>query len=324
MLDTAANTFVEPKAKRGSPRVSVVIPCYNAGPHLLEAVDSVRAQTLTDWEVVVVDDGSTDPATRAALATCAAGGAQVIRTENRGLPSARNTAIAAACGRYILPLDADDRIAPTLLQEAVAVLDHRPEVGIVYCQAEFFGALCGAWDLPPFSLREMLLHNLIFASAMFRKADWQEVGGYKPSMKYGWEDWEFWLSLLELGRQVYRIPQPLFFYRRRPDSMIATMARRPHDQEYAFGEVVRNHRRLYAAHAPWLWRNRWVFAGRERLVLELLRGLVPGGPGADHWPLQAAATIALVAWAAAQRTRRWAQHLLGRLHRRPLPKGSMP
>ncbi len=317
MPDVAARTTIPPQAAGSPPRASVVIPCYNAGPHLVEAADSVRAQTFAGWEMVIVDDGSTDPATHEALAACAAY-ARVIRTENRGLPSARNTGIAAARGQYILPLDADDRIAPTLLQEAVAVLDGRPEVGIVYCHAEFFGAQCGRWELPPFSIREMLLHNLIFASAVFRKADWQRVGGYKPSMKYGWEDWEFWLSLLELGRQVYCIPRPLFFYRRRPDSMIAALACRPQQQDYSFGEVFRHHRRLYAAYAPWLWRNRWIFAGREHLVLGLAGGLAAGSQAGAAWPLRAAATAALMGWALAQKARRLAHRLLCRPHRTPV------
>lgn len=282
------------------PRASVVIPCHNDGPHLLEAVDSVRTQTFGAWEIVIVDDGSTDAATHQALDACQAARLRVIREEHRGLPTARNTGIAAACGEYILPLDADDRMAPTYLEQAVAVLDRRPEVGIVYCQAEFFGAQSGPWQLPPFSLQEMLLHNVVFASAMFRKADWQAVGGYKPSMKYGWEDWEFWLSLLELGRQAYCLPRPLFFYRRKADSMIASLARRPDEQDYSFREILRHHRRLYAAHARWLWRNRWIFAGREHLVFGLLPAVVartktPGSSGRS-----AAAILALAAWAAAQ------------------------
>jgi len=312
--------IVELTTSGRKPRASVIIPCYNDGQHLREAVDSVRAQTFADWEMVIVDDGSTDPATHQAVAACATAGARVIRTDNQGLAAARNTGIAAASGQYILPLDADDRVAPTLLQEAVAVLDRQPEVGIVYCQAQFFGAESGPWNLPAFTLQEMLLHNLIFASAMFRKADWQRVGGYKPSMQYGWEDWEFWLSLLELGRQVYCIPQPLFFYRRRPDSMIAGMARRPDRQDYSFAQVLRHHRRLYAAHAPWLWRNRWVFAGREHLVFGLAAGLFCSRQAAGRWPVRAAALLALIAWATAQ----WTRRLVRGLFPIPVGKGSTP
>ncbi len=324
MPERPLSTVIEPPRPAGTPRVSVVIPCYNAGPYLAEAVDSVRAQTFKEWEIVIVDDGSTDPATHEALAGCGAAQARVIRTENRGLPSARNTAIAAACAPYILPLDADDRIGATLLEEAVAVLDTRPDVGIVYCQAQFFGAQSGPWPLPAFRLPDMLLQNLIFASAMFRKADWQQVGGYKPSMKYGWEDWEFWLSLLELGRKVHCIPQPLFFYRRRPDSMTAALARHPQEQDYSFGEVLRQHRRLYAAHAPWLWRNRWVFAGREHLVWALFGGLFGPRQAVGTWPTRAAATLALAAWALVQRARRVARQRPGRSCRAPVAKGSTP
>ena len=95
------------------PAVSVVIPCYNQGQYLAEAVASVNAQTFTDWEIVVVDDGSTDPTTQRLLTAFTHPRARLVRSANGGLAAARNLGISHAAGRFILPLDCDDRIAPT-------------------------------------------------------------------------------------------------------------------------------------------------------------------------------------------------------------------
>lgn len=207
------------------PKVSVIIPCYNQGSYVDGAVESVLAQTFRDFEIIVVNDGSTDGATNRLLADYHRPQTRVLRTENRGVAMARNHGIGVATGEYILPLDADDRIAPAYLEKAVAVLDTRPDVGIVYCRAECTGDRTGEWKLPAFSRRGMLLTNQIFCSAFFRRADWQSAGGYNPNMCDGWEDWDFWLSLLELGRDACQIPEVLFSYRIAQGSRERTMDR---------------------------------------------------------------------------------------------------
>ena len=153
----------------------------------------------------------------------------VIRTENQGLSAARNTGIRRAQGVYILPLDADDKIGKGYVEDAVRILDQHSEIGIVYCEASYFGVKRGRWDLPEYSLDKILNHNVIFCTALFRKADWEAVGGYNVNMVYGWEDWDFWLSLIHLGRKVYRIPKIYFYYRLREGSMVHTM-----DEEQSF------------------------------------------------------------------------------------------
>ncbi|MBW1698264.1 MAG: glycosyltransferase [Deltaproteobacteria bacterium] len=224
-------------------KVSVVIPCYNQGRFLDEAVDSVLAQTFDDFEIIVVNDGSTDPDTIELLSQYDRPKTRVIHTPNRGLASARNTGIQEAKGEYILPLDADDRIGREYLEKAVRILDSDPAVGIVYCMAEFFGQKTGPWDLPDFSLERMLVDNLIFCSGFFRKSDWERVGGYDPNMMYGWEDWDFWLSIIELNRKVIRIPEILFFYRSMENSMIDRMGEEK--QVLMRLRIYQKHKRLY-------------------------------------------------------------------------------
>jgi glycosyltransferase involved in cell wall biosynthesis len=223
--------------------VSVVVPCFNQGGLLDEAVQSVLAQTYQDFEIIIVNDGSTDGQTTSMLRSYAPPRTRVLHTDNQGLASARNNGIRQATGRYILPLDADDRIADSYLEKAVALLDANTNAGIVYSQAEYFGERTGRWDLPDYSLPGILLGNMIFASSFFRKADWEQVGGYNPNMKYGLEDYDFWLSLIELGRDVLQIPEPLFLYRQTSASMRNAIT----GEQLIFlsAQLFRNHLSLY-------------------------------------------------------------------------------
>jgi glycosyltransferase involved in cell wall biosynthesis len=225
------------------PKVSVVIPCYNQGSFLDEAVESVIAQTCRDFEIIVVNDGSTDEFTNRLLASYDRPKTRVLHISNRGLASARNCGIDEARGGYILPLDADDRIGPSYLEKAVRILDAEPEIGIAYCLAETFGAKRGLWPASPYTLRRMLLGNLIFCSALYRKKDWQAVGGYNTNMAHGWEDWDFWLSLIELGRDVHRIPEVLFYYHVKEVSMAKSMDVAKRVDMHI--QVMRNHKDLY-------------------------------------------------------------------------------
>lgn len=228
-----------------SPPVSVVIPCYNLGPYLREAVDSVRAQTLHGVEIIIVNDGSTEMATLGVLQELEKeSGIQVLHTSNRGLAAARNYGISHACGKYILPLDADDRLAPGYLQAAVRELEDDPQVGIVYGGVEFFGERSGLWSQPDFSVSHLLCENMIVASAVYRRSDWELVGGYRGAMCHGWEDWDFWISLVECGCKVVRLPEVVFYYRIRKDSMTRSLTTR--QKLLMFLRLVRNHPRLYA------------------------------------------------------------------------------
>jgi glycosyltransferase involved in cell wall biosynthesis len=208
-----------------NPLVSVIIPCFNAGRYLDDAVTSVRSQIYKELEIIVVDDGSDDPTTISALDRLASNGdIKLLRNPNQGVAAARNHGIGEASGDYILPLDSDDLIAPVFLETAVRLLQGDSNIGIVCCDAMLFGALSGIRRVPEFSTEHLLCENLLFATALFRKSDWQTVGGYCVAMRYGWEDWEFWISLTQLRPMVVRIPQPLFLYRIRPDSRDRSMA----------------------------------------------------------------------------------------------------
>jgi len=227
------------------PKVSVVIPCFNQGHYIDEAVNSVLGQTFQDFEIIVVNDGSTDDFTNNHLNNYKKPKTKVITTKNMGLASARNNGIREATGEYILPLDADDKIGEEYLELAVEILDQNPKIGIVYCEAEFFEGRSDLWYLPEYSLVNILMSNVIFCSAFFRKLQWEKVGGYNPNMVNGWEDWDFWLSLIEFGVQVYMIPKVLFFYRIKNESMILNLFKNKINSLKMFLQIIINHKDLY-------------------------------------------------------------------------------
>ena len=202
------------------PTVSIVIPCYNAGEWIEEAVDSILAQTYKNYEIIIVNDGSTDLLTKEKLRKYEHSSSQVIHQENKGLAGARNTGIRKAKGKYILALDADDMLMPTFLEKAVSVMENSPRVGVVACWRKMFGEMSDLVILPRTVKQwSILISNDIAASSLFRKVCWEEVGGYDESLKV-FEDWEFWIRVFTLGWQRYAIQEALFRYRVRSDSLM--------------------------------------------------------------------------------------------------------
>ncbi len=205
----------------GQPLVSVIIPCFNYGQFLREAVDSALHQTLRSVEVIVVDDGSTEPLTRTTLDELNLPRTTVLRRPNSGLPAARNQGISAARGRYICCLDADDRLASTYLEKAVALLESDRGVGLVYSWVQLYGDEHDVWYTERFDLAELRRRNFIPVSAVFRREDWDIIGGYAHDMRpHGYEDWEFWLRLGGAGRRGVLIPEALFEHRLHGRTMV--------------------------------------------------------------------------------------------------------
>lgn len=236
-------------------RVSVVIPCYNHGLFLEAAVDSVLAQQYGPLEIIIVDDGSDDPGTRHIIAQFKKEKTRIITIANRGLAGARNKGIEEAKGDIILPLDADDRIDGAYLRKGVALLDEDPEIGIVYSRARLFGAANGPWLLPPYSLETMLLDNVIFCSALFRKVDWQRAGGYDIELVYGWEDYDLWLSIIKSGKRVVQLPEVHFYYRVAADSMVRS--RKKSEKVASFKKIFFKHHQLFKDNIE-VWLDRLV------------------------------------------------------------------
>ncbi|WP_161596297.1 glycosyltransferase family 2 protein [Rhodanobacter glycinis] len=239
------------------PQVSIIIPCYNAGELLTEAVQSALAQTWQDLEVVIVDDGSTDPVTQKIIEQASWPRTRIVRQANAGPSAARNRAIEIATGQYILPLDADDTIEPEYVAKAVAILNAHPEVGIVYCKARKFGAEEGPWNLPTYSLQELVIDNVIFVTALYRRADWVAVGGYNEKLRHGVEDYEFWVKIVHLGREVVQLDENLFNYRIQQKSRTTSFQDGRAAVVETYAEIFRSNIAFYAEHAEVIYEHRF-------------------------------------------------------------------
>jgi glycosyltransferase involved in cell wall biosynthesis len=206
----------------GEGKVSIVIPCYNDGALLREAVGSVeQVRNANLLEVIVVDDGSFETETRIILGQLQEAGYRVVSQPNRGPGAARNTGIRLAKGEFILPLDSDNRLRDVYLNEGISLLRLNTSIGVVYADAEYFGEKSGRWDVPEFDLLSLIRMNFIDACALYRKRLWEEVGGYdEQRICMGVEDWDFWLRLAFHGATFVHLPRIGFDYRVRRDSMI--------------------------------------------------------------------------------------------------------
>jgi glycosyltransferase involved in cell wall biosynthesis len=205
-------------------KITYVIPCYNQSQYLDECLQSVLDQTYRNWECIIVNDGSSDDTEQVAKKWLIGDNRfKYVYQENGGLSSARNLGVKQAVGEFILPLDADDRISKSYASLAIESFNENKFLKVVYCLSEKFGIENGPWLLNEFSLEELAKRNMIFCSAFFRKKDWELVGGYDENMKYGLEDWEFWIAILKNGGAVKCLEEVGFYYRIKLNSMIAEL-----------------------------------------------------------------------------------------------------
>lgn len=220
--------------RRPTPLVSVAVPHYNLGKYLPATLASLAAQTYPRLEVLVLDDGSTDPASQRVFDRMAGSYPhfRFVRHANCGLAATRNRALAEATGDYFFPLDADNLIAPTAIETLVRALDANRACSAVTCYLLAFDDARQLAGEAPFSwgyratAGPLVLGSLcnIFgdASGLFRTSDLRSVGGYDPHRDVILEDWHVYVKLIGAGFRVEVVPDHLLFYRVRPDSMMRT------------------------------------------------------------------------------------------------------
>lgn len=196
-------------------KVSVIIPCYNAVKYVEETLQSVSSQTFKNIEIIAVDDGSTDD-TFSIIDSYKDidNRLKVIKIQNGGSSKARMEGAKLAKGEYLLFLDSDDIISPTYIEKCISIA--RQGYDIVYTKIQFFGRKSGELYLPEFNLLDFLCSNCIYVSALIRKSLFDLVGGFDMSISQ-MEDWECFINMIKNGGKVYRIPELLFFYRKRAD-----------------------------------------------------------------------------------------------------------
>ena len=215
------------------PAVSVIMPAYNVEAYIAEAIASVLAQTFTDFELIVVDDGATDRTGQIADDYAARDGRiLVIHQQNAGLPAARNTAMRRARADVFALLDSDDVWAPEFLAEQLAILQSRPDIDIVTGNALTLGShLDGRparpWPDPrPQPDLTTILNDeyAVFIMCVFTRRVYEAVGGFDEMLRTN-EDFDFWFRAALAGMKFFRNDRPLGYYRRRDDSLSASQVR---------------------------------------------------------------------------------------------------
>ncbi|MGD1808355.1 glycosyltransferase family 2 protein [Dapis sp. BLCC M126] len=253
--------------------LSVIIPCFNHGQYLLEAIASVEACTENFYEIIIINDGSTDPLTLEVINSLKQKNYLVLEQPNQGQAKARNTGIKAAKGHYILPLDSDNKIRKEMIIKGVEILESNPEVGVVYGDIKFFnndGKVYKfrvpngygvaqyinekewIWRLPDFHLYRMVIMYYLDACAVFRKSAWQECEGYETKIPVnGFEDWELWLNIAQRGWKFHHIPEVLHDYRFIYDPAQKEWHVRE-KQKLAKKYIQEKHRDLFLKAAVWI------------------------------------------------------------------------
>lgn len=232
--------------------VSVVITCFDQGDLLEDAVRSARTQTLRPRHVLVVDDGSRDPRTRRCLEGLRRDGVDVIHQANAGVSAARNTGLRRVDSPFVVFLDGDDRLLPDFVRVTRGML--LADRGMV--AASGWMRTCGVLDslVTPHGgdLSAFLCANSCPADCMVRTADARSAGGYDETMRHGYEDWNFFLTLLETDSRVPGraphiavAPEPLILYRTSPvSSNVLSMSGRLD----RLREIMRRHHAAYEDH----------------------------------------------------------------------------
>lgn len=192
------------------PRVAVVIPCFNDGATLRESIESVLAQG-EPCELVVIDDGSSESRTLAVLEEISSEGVRVLRQENGGPGAARNHGVSATSAPYVIPLDADDRLAPGAVTALADALDADASLALSWGDVVFFGDQTGlmrkADTLDPWLITYV---NELPIATLVRRQALVGVGGWRAR---GYEDWALWMALAERGARGRRVPIPALEYR---------------------------------------------------------------------------------------------------------------
>lgn len=204
------------------PKLSIIIPCYNMGKYLQETIDSVTSYpNKNDYEIIIVNDGSTDQPTIELLHILEQQGFFVLNQVNMGLGKARNNGIKLAKGEYILPLDSDNRIRHNYISKSIELFENDLSLDIVYGDYYRFEEEDRVMITRDFNFPLLCYTNFIDACAVFRKTIWQKVNGYDENMPVmGAEDWDFWLRCTLQGAKFYHLNEITFDYRVRKNSML--------------------------------------------------------------------------------------------------------
>ncbi|MDR2891465.1 MAG: glycosyltransferase family 2 protein [Deltaproteobacteria bacterium] len=226
------------------PTITAVVPYYNMGRYIADAVNSLLNQTWQDLDIIVVNDGSDEENTRALQQFEDNPRIKNIYQENRGGQIARSNGYRMAEGKYVIFLDADDTFESTFAEKAVAILETNQDICLVSCLGRFFGDRNGINKRQPYTVENILAGRSHSGAGMFRKSDWESMPGKDSNLPYG-QDWDFWVSMIARGKKAYRIEEFLYNYRRHGDSIISRRRSRDKKKTDVIGTLLEKHKELY-------------------------------------------------------------------------------
>ncbi|ARN76528.1 hypothetical protein BST97_00090 [Nonlabens spongiae] len=236
------------KTNQDLPRVSIIVPCYKQAQYLDECLNSVLYQTIEEWECIIVNDGSPDNTIEVTNEWVRRDPRfRIITLPNGGVSRARNVGVQNAKAELILPLDGDDKIHHQYLEKALSKFSEG--ISLVYCKAEFFGAREGAMGASFTNYSDLLLKNQIFVSAVFRKKDCESIGGFDEKLTMGYEDWEFFIRLLDkVQGNVVQLDFVGFYYRIKTVSRNQNIMADSQLRDQAYNMIFKKHFSLYYKH----------------------------------------------------------------------------
>ena len=241
------------------PTIGIVIPVYDTnGDYLDQCVASALDQTVSA-PIVVVDDGSTARDTLDSLQKWEARGVRVLRhDQNRGASAALNTGTADHGTALIAPLGSDDLLHREFCERVSAVFADDDAMGIVSVDLHHFGAQELVTDAAEVDdIAELLFSNRIAGASVFRKSDWQALGGFATELVFG-EDWDFWLRILRTGRKAFTLHEVLYEYRRHDQQSIELTTGQVRLDQHL--EVVRRNREIWEEHVVEIMSTHWALA----------------------------------------------------------------
>lgn len=205
-----------------SPIVSIIIPCYNTGEYLFEAIQSVIDSGFKEYEMIIINDGSSEKETLDILNKLDYPKTKIIHQENKGLSAARNVGVQNSIGEILFFLDSDNRVKKGYFEKALAHFSSDSTIGVVYAKPFFFGDSTEIrFKVKPFNFNALLAGNFIDACSFVRRATFFEVDGFDEDRRIKIsEDWDFWVRIALTNWKFKMIDEPLFEYRIRKNSLI--------------------------------------------------------------------------------------------------------
>lgn len=206
-----------------NPVLSIIIPCYNSGTYLPDALESIA--TYPDksvYEVIIINDGSTDEHTISLLSSIKGDNLIILNQENKGPAAARNAGVKKAKGEYLLLLDADNKISSDYISKGLEIFSKHPDISIIHADPVFFGdTTTPRFHTGKFDMNRILIQNYIDNCTLIRKKAWEELNGQDENrLIMSHADWDLWIRAGAAGYQFYYINKSLFHYRILNNSMV--------------------------------------------------------------------------------------------------------